>query len=191
MRVIKLGGSLMQGPWLRPWLNAACCTPGAVIVPGGGLFADAVRQAQEFWEFHETVAHRMALLAMDQFGLMLAAMDERLGLVSKAAMIPQLIDQGRVPVWLPSTELADGHSDIQETWDFTSDSLSLWLAATLGADELILVKSADLPGGSSPCIRQLADTGIVDGRFPDLLERFPMALRVLGPDHLPEPETPL
>ena len=190
MRVIKLGGSLMQGPWLRAWLGVASRCPDAVIVPGGGMFADAVREAQDFWEFSEDVAHRMALLAMDQFGLMLAAMDPRLVPVSNAAMIPSLVGIGHIPVWLPATELTDGHPEVHESWDFTSDSLSLWLAATLGAEELILIKSTDPPGGH-PAIQQLADRGIVDAAFPALLARFPMSVRVLGPAQLPAPNAPL
>ncbi|MFM2396170.1 MAG: hypothetical protein RLZZ434_752, partial [Pseudomonadota bacterium] len=74
--VIKLGGSLLGSPALAHWLSllAKHGNGKVVIVPGGSVFADAVRQAQSLSGVSDGLAHELALLAMDQFGLLLAGM---------------------------------------------------------------------------------------------------------------------
>ena len=64
--VVKLGGSLGAAGTLALWLAAVREHGGgrAVIAPGGGAFADAVRVAQRRDGFSDVAAHRMAILAM-------------------------------------------------------------------------------------------------------------------------------
>ncbi|MBV8535260.1 MAG: aspartate kinase, partial [Alphaproteobacteria bacterium] len=72
--VVKLGGSLANAGTLRSWLGvvrengAGRC----VVVPGGGAFADAVRDTQQRVGFSDRAAHVMALLAMEQYAALLA-----------------------------------------------------------------------------------------------------------------------
>src|SRR3546814_1733087 len=73
--VVKLGGSLAGGPELTGWLDALAAGGGSIVlVPGGGPFADAVRTMQRRWSFGDATAHHLALLAMEQYGLMLAGL---------------------------------------------------------------------------------------------------------------------
>jgi len=78
--IIKVGGSLYYRPELRRVLAHAAglveAPHSAVVVPGGGPFADQVRRAQQRWMFADDTAHDMALLAMRQCGLMLAALSD-------------------------------------------------------------------------------------------------------------------
>lgn len=78
--IIKIGGSLYHRPELKRVLAHAAglvkAPHSAVIVPGGGPFADQVRRAQQRWPFADKTAHDMALLAMRQYGLMLAALSD-------------------------------------------------------------------------------------------------------------------
>lgn len=60
-------------------------------------------------------------------------------------------------------------ADVPRSWDVTSDSLSLWLAAELKAARLILVKSAPA-FGTDP--RRWVEDGIVDPAFPSLAARY-------------------
>jgi aspartokinase-like uncharacterized kinase len=116
--VVKLGGSLAGVPVLADWLKVLAQAGGrSVIVPGGGPFADQVRDLQRELGFDDTTAHHLALLAM-----------------------------GQVPVWMP-TAMTLGRPEIPETWEVTSDSLAAWLAGALNADRLVLVKSAAPPPG--------------------------------------------
>ena len=73
MWVVKLGGSLAHSPDLNSWLDVFSDPSGikVVIVPGGGSYADEVRRSQKISGFDDDTAHRMAILAMDKFGLWL------------------------------------------------------------------------------------------------------------------------
>lgn len=166
--IVKLGGSLASGPWLRPWLAELARHP-VVVVPGGGPFADIVRQTQETLKFGDGAAHRMALTAMDQFGRALADMEPKFQLASQPMDIGRALAGGRPVIWLPSG-LIEGHRDIQEGWDVTSDSLSAWLAGALGVTRLILVKST-LPSGTVTSVAEMMATGLVDPAFGKFLPK--------------------
>ncbi len=173
--VIKLGGSLARSPALRGWLGAIAAGGGRlVVVPGGGSFADEVRAVQRHVSFDDATAHRLALLAMEQYGLMLCGLQPELRPANSRAQIARALRAGGVPVWLP-TRMAIGQPDIPENWDVTSDSLAAWLAAKIQADALILVKS--VPVAASTTIEDLVRLGIVDPLLPDFLARGRVACR--------------
>src|SRR5688500_9035310 len=119
--VLKLGGSLFKAAELSAWL-AALAEVGAgqvVIVPGGGPFADQVRSAQQRWDFDDATAHRMAVLAMEQYGLMLAGLEPRLTPAAAAAALLQGLERGKAMLWLPARMLAD-HPELPAAWDLSS-----------------------------------------------------------------------
>lgn len=177
--VVKLGGSLARAEVLIEWLNLLG-RQGAgrlVIVPGGGLFADAVRDMHERWRFGERVAHRMALLAMDQYGLLLTALQPELTAAADVDEVYAALRRERVPVWLPARMLSD-EPTIEPSWNVTSDSLAAWLARRLRAQRLVLVKSCALP--PQPLnVEQLAHAGIVDSAFPRYARQTDFNLYVL------------
>lgn len=169
--VVKLGGSLAGSPLLGAWLDAIAKGGGRVVlVPGGGNFADAVRDMQQRWHFGDGAAHHMALLAMEQYGLMLAALQPKLVPASSRAGIHRALLRAAVPVWLP-TRMVLGRPEIPESWDVTSDSLAGWLAGELGAAGLLLVKSIAIPEGST--VDELMRLGAVDPLLPRYLRRVP------------------
>ncbi len=171
--VVKIGGSLLGSAELPHWLEllAKHSKGRLVVVPGGGVFADAVRTAQGLTGIDDALAHELALLAMDQFGLLLAGM--RPGFVTAASEL-ELAERGwqhQAMVWLPSKMvLAD--ASVEQNWQVSSDSLSAWLANKLEADQLLLVKSKPLEtyqqAQGSPGPRLLAD-GVIDGRLLDCI----------------------
>lgn len=167
--IVKLGGSLADWPDLRAWVRllGAERAVDLVVVPGGGPFADQVRTAQARWRFDDGAAHRMAILAMEQYGLMLAAMSRgRLVPAASSVALRKVLRQGGTPVWAPAAmSFADaaGKGEIAETWDMTSDSLAAWLAGTLRADHLVLVKSARPPKAG---LRAMVRSGLIDRAFP-------------------------
>jgi aspartokinase-like uncharacterized kinase len=170
--VIKLGGSLACSESLDEWLTVLTeYGRGRVVVcPGGGPFADTVRRAQARWAFDDGLAHRMAILAMEQYGLMLSGMAAGLVAVSSAGEIRAALRTGAVPVWLPGAMTADRAHDIAPCWEMTSDSLAAWLAGRLGVPRLVLVKSIDPPPGPVPA-SALAALGLVDPMFPGYVQR--------------------
>ena len=160
--VAKIGGSLWRSPLLGEWIAALRAYPGPLtIVPGGGPFADAVREAQGPMGFSDAAAHEMALLAMEQYGLALAGRFAGLALAATPAEAETLRAKGATPVWRPR-EMALA-SDIAASWDVTSDSLAAWYAHASGARRLLLVKSVDLGAAA-----QAPD--LVDPFFPAYAE---------------------
>jgi aspartokinase-like uncharacterized kinase len=136
-------------------------------VPGGGIFADAVRDAQEITNMDDALAHELALLAMDQFGILLARTNPELVTASSELEIAERGWQHRGVVWLPSKMvLAD--ETVLKNWQVTSDSLSAWLANKLGAEQLLLVKSKSLLGYQAEkpnSAQSLIDDELIDGQF--------------------------
>ena len=84
MWVVKIGGSLSHDPALREWLTQLWEVGGGrvVIVPGGGDFADTVRQYQLEWRFDDLAAHNMCLLAMAQYAILMQGVLPELVLAS-------------------------------------------------------------------------------------------------------------
>jgi 5-(aminomethyl)-3-furanmethanol phosphate kinase len=166
--VVKLGGSHAFAPHLRQWLEAvASCAGRIVLVPGGKPFSDTVRAAQPRMGFDDRAAHRMALLAMEQFGCALASLDRRLTLADSASAIRRVLRAGEVPVWCPA-RMALRAQEVPWSWDVTSDSLAAWLAGRIGAGRVLLVKQGRLPVGPVRA-EVLAAQGVVDLAFPRLM----------------------
>jgi len=176
--VVKLGGSLAESGRIGSVLKTiGRARVACVIVPGGGDFADAVRAAQAEHKFSEGVAHRMALLAMHQMGMMLCAMHARLQPAETLAGIRRAITDARIPVWLP-LKLADGDAVVTRDWKTTSDGLAARLAERLGGAPVVLVKSCRVPPSASAA--RLAKSGIVDATFAAIVERSRLSWRVIG-----------
>src|SRR5215471_13407837 len=166
--VVKLGGSFAGSQHLVDWVNAlANCGGRSVIVPGGGPFADAVRQAQTKIGFGDAAAHHLALLAMEQFGWALASLSANFRVVESSAAIRRVLRAGNVPIWSP-VKMVLSCADIPPSWEITSDSLAVWLAGQIGARQLVLVKHGGAFGNPLHAI-DLAACGIVDQAFPRFL----------------------
>src|SRR3954451_6185397 len=118
--VLKLGGSHAFSKHLAGWVEAvAACAGDVVVVPGGGPFADAVRDAQPKIGFGDAAAHHMALLAMEQYGCALAGLNGAFVRADSRETIARSLDERRVPVWMPS-RMALAATDIPASWDVTS-----------------------------------------------------------------------
>lgn len=174
--VVKLGRSLFEGPDLMAWLSLLAEyrsdpeAPAVLIVPGGGPFVEVVRTAQPLLRYSDGAAHRMALLAMEQFAIGLNDLEPRLRLAASADELARLRAEGAAAVWLPS-RMVLGWYDVPESWEVASDSLAAWLAAELRATMLVMVKADPLTEREISA-RTLADRGIVDRALPDLLGRY-------------------
>ena len=181
--VIKLGGSLAFSADLGDWIAAiAGCGGRAVIVPGGGPFADAVRAAQVQMGFDDRTAHRMALLAMEQYGYAIKSLHEALSLAGSLDSIRRGLAGHQVPVWLP-TQMALSATDIPPSWDVTSDSLAAWLAGKIGAARLLLVKQVE-PAQGTARVSDLAERDVVDAAFANFHAASGVPAFILGPkDH--------
>ncbi len=173
MIVVKLGGSLFDYSKLSEWLKILS-EEGAgkvVIVPGGGPFADQVRDAQKRWKFNDQQAHKMALHAMDQFGIMLCGIAEEHGYdltsVTSKQEIHEILASKKTPVWLPANWL-ENNTEIPQNWTVTSDSLSAWLAKELKAEKLILIKRIEIDPNVT--LGELKKDNVIDSSFSSFVE---------------------
>jgi len=123
-------------------LRALCAAVGEagarhrlLVVPGGGDFAGAVRDHDRRFGLRPGTAHRMAILAMNQFGWALA------DLIPGAATCTELgpVRAGAVSVLLPAA-LLEERDPLPPSWEVTSDSIAAWVAGAAGAARLVLVK---------------------------------------------------
>lgn len=185
--VIKLGGSLTHHASLTHWLHlvAQHGDGKVIIVPGGGLFAEAVRQFQTMrsslpdGHLDDVHAHRLAVFAMDQMARSFVAMVPELVLVRNPLEIAERGWQHRGLVWLPSEMVLDAeawsYTGLKEDWQVTSDTLAAYLAKRLEATQLLLVKSHPIVRQLAPSygIDQLQQADIVDGAFNAALNAYP------------------
>ena len=164
MWIVKLGGSMGRDPVLKEWLETLVelGSGRVVIVPGGGGFADEVREQQDLWRFGDLAAHNMAVLAMAQMALMMQGICPALALATSDADLRRTVQAARVPVWLPFEVLRE-QRDMLTNWGVTSDSLAAWLANRLNAEELLLVKACSIE--PSMDIASCVEAGIVDQEF--------------------------
>lgn len=143
--VLKVGGSLADSDCLVP----LCREIGELgrrhrllVVPGGGPFADTVRHAYRRWRLSETAAHKMAVLAMDQYGYLLCNLIPGAVPVTSLAAVEPVCRAGNAPVLIPS-QLILSLDPLPHSWAVTSDSIAAWVATVVGAPRLILLKDVD------------------------------------------------
>jgi aspartokinase-like uncharacterized kinase len=130
--------------------------------------------AQQHWRFDDTTAHHMAILAMQQMALMIKGLKPDFAIAHSAAAIQ---NRQQTVIWSPDIIELD-NAGIPASWDITSDSLAAWLAKTLSATELILIKSAAIDASLS--LHQLADQHIVDKAFCDFVEQAVFKVRIVN-----------
>ena len=143
--VVKVGGSLSRGDGL-PDLCREISRLGRrhplLVVPGGGDFANAVRNLYRKYSLDETAAHYMAVLAMDQYGYLLNQLIPESFLIDSLDTHPPEIHSGCVPILLPFA-LIKQCDPLPHSWQVTSDTIAAWVAHRVGSDRLILLKDVD------------------------------------------------
>ena len=163
--VVKVGGGLLQHVEHLDRVLAAISdvarTTTVVVVPGGGAFADVVRDVDARFGLGDDAAHWMAILGMDQYAHLLASRLNPGVVVATTEEIRAAQRTGRIPVLAPSRWLMS-IDPLPHTWDVTSDSIAAWIAAQLRAAELLLVKPPGAGGADlvDPHFDQVARTDV-------------------------------
>ena len=181
--VVKIGGGVLAHP---DHFEAALAAIGAagraqrlLVVPGGGPFADTVREVNLRIRLSDDAAHWMAVLAMDQYAHLVAARLFGSTLVTKRHEIGAALDAPvrQIPVLAPYRWLREA-DPLPHEWTVTSDSISAWIAGRVDARRLVLIKP---PGAHLHLPRETGATGfsetaqnaaaseLVDAYFPRAL----------------------
>ncbi len=138
--IIKIGGSLIEyaSGIIRTIRESK---RNVLIIPGGGIFADLVRQK----EISDTAAHFMAIAAMDQYGWVLSSYG--------MPITHEPVMTGVPYIFLPYSHLV--HTDpLPHSWDITSDTISAYYARLLSVP-LLLLKSVDYIRASEGAVLML------------------------------------
>jgi aspartokinase-like uncharacterized kinase len=178
--VIKVGGSLLKSKSL----NELCAQLGNIgknhrilIIPGGGIFADAVRDSAQSFDLDQDTVHWMAILAMNMYGLLLSSL-------IPGSICTENIDEANIcavknqPIIFLPYKLMKDKDPLPHSWDVTSDSIAAWIAGYIKAERLILVKSTDMPAEREDKydyrlpvdLEKLKGTGIVDPLFYKIMK---------------------
>jgi 5-(aminomethyl)-3-furanmethanol phosphate kinase len=192
LTVVKVGGGLAReaGDGALRKLCRAIGDAGArhplLVVPGGAEFADAVRAHDSRFTLRGATAHRMAILAMDQFGWLLSDLIRGAVACADFPAARAAAARGRTAILLPAALLAT--DPLPASWAVTSDSISAWVAGAVHAARVVLVKPVgglyrDWPADGEPLARlsvgELAELRAA-GRAAGVDPHLPEALDAAG-----------
>jgi len=140
MHLIKIGGSLTYS--VKELLNELKNTDEEIIIiPGGGDFANVVRNLYEKTELDETGAHKIATVCTDLIGMYFSE-------VSGIKTADNLFDAKRIlkdegiVIVLPS-KIVLSTDELPHSWDVTSDSIAAYVAKLLNLNSLIIATDVD------------------------------------------------
>lgn len=192
LTVVKIGGSLVyheDGRALRRLgeeIARLSASHSLAIVPGGGPFAEVVREYGQKLGLGESTCHFMALSSMDQYGYLLREFipGSRLIELGEEGAGSQLVElSSSYPVILLCSRLISRvpPEELPPSWDVTSDSIAAYIARGLGARLLVLLKSVD--AGSeikepivdpffSQAVPPYLRVRIVNGLYPERLTKL-------------------
>jgi 5-(aminomethyl)-3-furanmethanol phosphate kinase len=173
-RIVKVGGSLFDlpdlGARLHAWLDVQ---PQAVnvLLAGGGVAVDQIRAEAVHLNLSESEAHWRCVDVMtstaNQLSQALPKTQTQTHISFTSVRRPTIF---LCSTWLLQLEPITPGTILPESWDVTSDSIAARLAICIGADELVLLKSADPPSSD---LQALADIGYIDKFFPKLAGELP------------------
>jgi len=178
LRVIKLGGSLLDfdelAPRLRAWLKAQAPMTNLMLV-GGGRLADAIREAYAIHPLSEEAAHWLCIRLLGVTAELAANLLPEARFLKRVHEIGAQREGHSLAILDPEQYLRDEAvllrqsgwrkiAPLPHSWDVTSDSIAARLAQFLRAAELVLLKSSLPEASSTPA--QAAEAGYVDRFFP-------------------------
>ena len=179
IRVVKVGGSLFDLPdlaeRLHRWL-AAQVPAHHVLIAGGGVLVEQVRQWHKTNPLNDAAAHWMCVDLMTVTAHMLHDRLPEIPLIEDDRLLCQRVGERGCTIFGPANWLR--HSEhylpgkkLPYNWDVTSDSIAARLAIVLQAPHLVLLKSA-LPNKGDD-LRDLANRGYVDQGLAALAPELP------------------
>jgi len=142
--VIKVGGSLYSFPKLSMRLRELLASmERAVLIPGGGRFANGIRDWEQTHNSTPEQSHQWAIQTMSLVTPMLASLLDNGAVAKSLTEVEQAWEQGDVPVLDVAT--VPSIQQLPATWNITSDSIAAQIATDLGS-RLVLCKSTSFDG---------------------------------------------
>lgn len=180
--IVKVGGSVAED--LGVVVDSLKIKGDALIIPGGWKFADIVRELDEKYRINRSLSHWMAISAMNIYGYFIS----NYGVDHFEPESFEEIELKGVRVLLPYRILRK-YDELPHSWDVTSDSISVWVAAKLGVEEVVKVTKV----GGIIVDREIVDEVLasdlrgetcVDRYTPHLLKKYKLNMFVCSPKEL-------
>ena len=174
MILFKLGGSLLNSGLMKIWIKFITdhFKGRAIIVPGGGLFANHIRSVQKNYNLEDDIAHDMALYSMSQMGLLISSVDRKsLHFCNTRNEISSVMEDNKVPIIGTFDFLKKRIGSPNKNWSITSDSIALLTSKELQLNTLLIVKSCWCSFIDSKIalnqikVNKLVSLGILDASF--------------------------
>jgi aspartokinase-like uncharacterized kinase len=166
LTIVKIGGGLTDTPGALASVAASLAETGRrhriLVVPGGGPFADAVREFERRESLSADAAHWMAILAMDQYAHVLAERIDGAVLLDEPGAIGFALGASGVAVLAPYRWMRAADV-LPHSWEATSDSVAAFIAGALDAERLVLVKPRNDGAGPEmvdPCFASVLPAGL-------------------------------
>ena len=151
--VVKVGGSLSLYPeklrTLCSKISEISKEQKLIVVPGGGEFADVVRCFDKSFHLSCSTSHGMAILGMDQYGMLLSDLIPNSITTHKFEEMECFLDLNKLPIFLPSNLLIR-EDPLENSWAVTSDSIAVYIAGRLQVTKVLLVTDVDGIYNSDP-----------------------------------------
>lgn len=141
-----------------------------LIVPGGGVFADFVREE----DLDDNTAHWKAIDAMDKYGRYLSTF---------GYPVTTELSLSEEPMILLPKRILQKSNPLPHSWDITSDSIAAWVAGELSS-YLLVIKSIDSgPDLVDPSFQSIlgqngVSADIINGRVPGTVRKYFQATRL-------------
>ncbi|MEM9827632.1 MAG: protein kinase [Planctomycetota bacterium] len=207
-RVIKVGGSLLTHPdlvdKLREYLNGLSPAENWLIV-GGGEMVDAIRTLDRLRTLPPDHVHWWCVELLGISFRVVSAWFPDFENIDDADAFAKRAGQAPAAgsfIWVDPNAFYHRGLEAQRTardpvaslpphdWRTTSDTIAVFLATRVGADEVHLLKSCSIPKSGHDelqMLQQWADQGIVDEAITKFVAGRP--LRVTLAQLIPTPET--
>ncbi|MFX1293265.1 MAG: hypothetical protein ACFFD2_00205 [Promethearchaeota archaeon] len=143
--VIKVGGSVLQKNSVKDLcksLDKLIKKFSFVILPGGGAFANLVRNYYKIYQNSDDSAHWMAILSENILGFLILEYLELGKPVFSVSEISEILNSSQIPIFMPFQYIFE-QDPLPHSWKVTSDSIAAYLAEILQAKKLILLKDVD------------------------------------------------
>ncbi len=178
MWVIKIGGSWIKNSKLDTLiiLLKKFVSKKIILVTGGGVIADSIREIYEEVNMTEETANYLALKATEIFAYFLKSKNKNINLTSDV----DSFSNKKLNVWLPSNQLKVS-KDFEKTWESTSDSVASWLYGYSSCEGILFVKSLELSIKKNYDLINLQNRGILDRNLKKYLNGK-KKLKIIGPE---------
>jgi len=185
--IVKIGGSLLHKTTIIDTLSEVLTSLNAriALIPGGGVFANKVRELFVRHEISSVEAHYMAIKAMEVYSILLASRIKNSRLCSSLEQARSAMDEGKIAIILPYKIISKTRV-LPALWKITSDSIAVFLATLLKADFAILLKSVDGVFIDGKIVRELKAgrirslKGYADDYILELIRKYKVKVAIIN-----------